>query len=453
MSVDDFSQILIDHDIIVDLNNHSTITLNSLSEFLHDKRTINFARPQIKNLIRLIQYDFSEYNIIERLNLLKEISKDSTSLKSHILRFGEEEGKIRYDERIKNLTYKSSKSSYVEKYGEEEATRLLKLKCPNNIDTLKLKYPNNWEEKLDAYMVNYKKSNCPEHYIEIYGEEEGIKKYTDIQQRKRLTLDNFIIKHGEVIGKMMYEDKRSKQSYRSSKQYYVDTYGEKDGEKIFKYYTITECTKRKLGDDYESWYEKINERRRRPVKIKFIEKYGEEEGLKFYENYVSSLKRAHTLEYHIEKYGEIEGTIKYADFRKEISQRFRNAKSGVSYISLNLFIELESKLNEQCEYRNVEQNKKEFFIRSDTRAFFYDFRYKNKIIEFNGDFWHMNPLKYNEFDLNTVNHKTAKEIWDLDDIKLNFAKSNGYDVYVLWEQYYKSNKIEATEECMNFLTN
>jgi hypothetical protein len=61
----------------------------------------------------------------------------------------------------------------------------------------------------------------------------------------------------------------------------------------------------------------------------------------------------------------------------------------------------------------------------------------NLLIEFNGDYWHCNPNKYDENYLNTKKNKTAKEIWEYDKNKLDLSNELGYINEVIWEQDYK----------------
>ena len=67
-------------------------------------------------------------------------------------------------------------------------------------------------------------------------------------------------------------------------------------------------------------------------------------------------------------------------------------------------------------------------FRKDGKAYAYDFTYKNKIIEYNGDYWHCNPRKYDANYYHQVGECTAKDIWDRDADKIALAKSKGYDV-------------------------
>jgi G:T-mismatch repair DNA endonuclease (very short patch repair protein) len=89
--------------------------------------------------------DFKEYN-----------HSRSQTLENHILRYGEEEGKRRWNEyRSKQAFVGSSEQYFVEKYGEEDGKR-------------------RWKE------VNRAKGRSIDYYIEKYGEEEGERKYKEI---------------------------------------------------------------------------------------------------------------------------------------------------------------------------------------------------------------------------------------------------------------------------------
>ena len=143
--------------IDVNLRQHKTTTLKSLSIFLKDITNINTHTPLFKNLINLLKYDIGVYDITKRLNLISELKNDGLSNKSLLLRYGEEEGNRRIIIRKESFSYKSSKQYYIDKYGEEEAIKRHKSKAPNNIELLKQKHPDKWEEKWNTYLTNYKK--------------------------------------------------------------------------------------------------------------------------------------------------------------------------------------------------------------------------------------------------------------------------------------------------------
>ena len=91
-------------------------------------------------------------------------------------------------------------------------------------------------------------------------------------------------------------------------------------------------------------------------------------------------------------------------------------------------------------------------IQKGSICYLYDFCYNKKIIEFNGDKWHANPEIYKETDTpNPYSNLSAKEIWKFDEIKNTFAKTAGYDILIIWESDYKTNKGEQIKKCLNFL--
>ena len=59
-----------------------------------------------------------------------------------------------------------------------------------------------------------------------------------------------------------------------------------------------------------------------------------------------------------------------------------------------------------------------------------------------------NPLFYNETDI-LYRGNTAKDIWNKDKEKLDFAISMGYKILVVWEHDYKKNKSELLQNCIN----
>lgn len=67
----------------------------------------------------------------------------------------------------------------------------------------------------------------------------------------------------------------------------------------------------------------------------------------------------------------------------------------------------------------------------------YDFHILNSniILEINGDYWHANPMIYQENDLIQYPciKKYAKEVWESDKIKKELAESYGYNVLYIWE--------------------
>lgn len=67
----------------------------------------------------------------------------------------------------------------------------------------------------------------------------------------------------------------------------------------------------------------------------------------------------------------------------------------------------------------------------------------NLIIEFNGDYWHCNPKKYDENFFHPHKKKTAKEIWEEDKIRVDNIREYGYNLIVIWEcDFEKPNYVK-----------
>lgn len=64
----------------------------------------------------------------------------------------------------------------------------------------------------------------------------------------------------------------------------------------------------------------------------------------------------------------------------------------------------------------------------------------NLIIEYNGDYWHCNPNKYSKEYFHQVKGMTAEQLWEYDKNKIDLIKNKGYNLEVVWESDYKSDK-------------
>jgi very-short-patch-repair endonuclease len=70
---------------------------------------------------------------------------------------------------------------------------------------------------------------------------------------------------------------------------------------------------------------------------------------------------------------------------------------------------------------------------------------KHVVLEFFGDYWHKNP---------SVNRFSAEEILSrklLDDRKVEYLEEMGYNVYIIWENTWKCDKISVIEELKSIL--
>ncbi len=162
----------------------------------------------------------------------------------------------------------------------------------------------------------------------------------------------------------------------------------------------------------------------------------------------------------IEKYGKEEGMQKWKNRQEKWLRSLMvngNLKNGYSKISNEMFCKIVNRLNiEESDYVKYYNLNGEFFIESDNTYYLYDFKYLNKIIEFNGDVYHGNPTIYKEDDI-CVNFKDkpliAKELWERDRIKTNLAIENGFEILTICESEYKSNKELTIKKCLDFIKN
>ena len=183
-----------------------------------------------------------------------------------------------------------------------------------------------------------------------------------------------------------------------------------------------------------------------------IKKYGEDDGVERYNKWKSEV--VNTLDNMIKRHGETDGLIRYKKYVSLITKSMSNRESkGVSNISLELFDSIVKELKISAIYGNDE-----FFIlnenkKDDRTLFLYDFKYKNKIIEFNGDFWHGNPNIYSSDSvLDFYGNKTiVQDLWTRDLIKIEQAKQKGFDVLVVWEQDYRLDSDNQLNKCISFL--
>jgi len=158
----------------------------------------------------------------------------------------------------------------------------------------------------------------------------------------------------------------------------------------------------------------------------------------------------------IEKYGKTEGVRRFTERQNKWQESLLkngNMKLGFSKVSQVLFDEISKITNGNYKYAT---NGGEFKIsKVNGGIWIFDFTdiENKKIIEFNGDVYHANPIKFNENDYPHPfrKTKTSKEIWQKDDEKIKSAEENGFKVLVIWDSEFKKNKKETINKCLNFL--
>lgn len=77
---------------------------------------------------------------------------------------------------------------------------------------------------------------------------------------------------------------------------------------------------------------------------------------------------------------------------------------------------------------------------------------KKIAIEFNGDYWHMNPKLYSKSDYNSNLKMTANEKWEYDKLKYDECCSLGIELIVIWEYDWNHNKESIKNMIFNKLS-
>jgi hypothetical protein len=200
--------------------------------------------------------------------------------------------------------------------------------------------------------------------------------------------------------------------------------------------------------------------------------FNEDESIKI----VSEKQSTFSLKKCIKDYGEIEG-LKIFNARQEKWKNTLDNKSDeekleilkkklfyvqkVSNISQDLFNNIKNHFDlNESKYSTNDFKYHDNFGESDVvlnnkYVFKTDFIYKNKIIEFNGDYWHFNPKLYNENYVTKRGRTTikAKSKWKLDKWRNDLFINEGYDLLIVWEKEYRENKKEIIKKCIEFLKN
>ena len=161
----------------------------------------------------------------------------------------------------------------------------------------------------------------------------------------------------------------------------------------------------------------------------------------------------------VDRYGIEIGTKKWNDRQKkwlntlnnksdEEKQRINRLKVGKGY-SVS---KAERELIEVLMQNNfIVDHQFSLFNRELKKEYIYDIKVGNNIIEYNGDWWHCNPVLYKEEYYHPRVKLSAKDIWEKDFSKIYYAKSKNYNVLIIWESDYKNDKKGTIQKCLNFL--
>ena len=260
-----------------------------------------------------------------------------------------------------------------------------------------------------------------------------------IEISKGITKERMVLSYGEELGNIKWRSYCDKQSYSNTFEYKKIKYGWSK-EDFDEYNTSRSVTKDNLikrhGEElgiikWKSYCDKQAYTNKLPY---YIELYGNEEGEKIYNDICS--KKALTMNNFVRLYGEIEGINKYNKFKE-------SQKDFFSTISQQLFWNIYNFLPYNIKkFSYFAELNKEYGKMYDGKYVKYDFvnTLIKYCIEFNGNYWHLNPNMYKETDTRFFDNISAKEIWENDRNKNLFLCNKGFRVKVVWEEEYVNNK-------------
>jgi hypothetical protein len=389
--------------------------IKDIKELITEKQYIEIEKVflyydtlTIKNRLQNIR-DFIINNVEDRwLGRMRIITR---KLKNDIL--SEYACKIRYGEKweekrneVKDKV-RMDKKNFIKKYGEEVGVK-------------------KWEER-NKKVISYGLSPA----ILRYGIEEGKKRWSDTLNRKIKTMSErklirpyrngrtlveYQERYGIELGYKKWVLRNNRQSYRFSLNFYIETYGENEGVKKWEEYCES-MSKTTLNS--------------------FINRYGNEVGTERYNNFVDRCSYTQSERYYIEQYGDVIGGIKYKEL---IVSKMSNFKDSYSKISQDLFWEIYSKISndERIESYFYELNYEyTFYVWENGMTIIrVDFKLRDKIIEFDGDYWH-----------------SKQEQMVKDKIRDEYLTGKGYFIKRVKESEYRANKEHIINECLNFLKN
>lgn len=253
----------------------------------------------------------------------------------------------------------------------------------------------------------HKEGNCRNrlgNYIK-YNLDDYVGRYKKSKELgSAITFENLKNKFGDVEGKKRWDDYCLKQKETNSYEYKNKKYN----------MTLEE-------------FDNYNKSRAFTLKNS-IKRHGLEKGTLLWEQCCERQRYTTTIEYFIERDGLEKGTKAFDEFSFRRQEKNWKSSGSISsaerifYHSItNVFLEI-----------SIDT---QFIIKNNKGYKIYDFIIKDKniIIEFNGDFWHMNPKTYKATDIHPIAKYTAQEKWLIDKDKKMLAESFGFKVIDIWE--------------------
>jgi len=306
-----------------------------------------------------------------------------------------------------------------------------------NEEFYKLKYGNDLGVKLFKEKDLKRLINSPykiDYWVKKgYTHDESILKVKEYKTKKSTSLKGFIKRHGKKLGSEKFKEFQETSKHTYDK--FIDKYGEEIGEKKWLSYTQS-----KDSTSYKWALKKCNG--------------NVSEANKLLKERKKSIKT--TFEKILKKF---DGDVEKATIEYEKIINSKTVKIGrASKESLKILKPFYEKLI-NCGYKigdikmGVENNYELVIYDVDTkRPYLYDFAIKSKkiIIEYNGEAWHPNYMKFStDWLMENWCHKRSKKdaihFINKDKNKIKIAEEHGYKILTLWS----SDKLEINKERVN----
>ena len=271
------------------------------------------------------------------------------------------------------------------------------------------------------YNITYKGYSCNTQEcknnisLDILGIDYDSKKYEKIGSKKEYLSKLYRI---DISSACDMKYKTPKEKFNCSLEQFQDKYGFDEGK--FRYdKRIEGITKNSTRNKFPCTLEN------------FIRKYGVEKGTDVYNKRCERISYTSSLDFFIRKYGYEEGNKVWKNKFKQIRVSKSSKKINKLLDELNIKYEIEKNINGK---------------------FIDYYLYECDIcIEYFGDYWHMNPKLYESNEYNKRLKKTAIEVWNDDNIRIDKIKETCGSIIIIWE----SSKIDITilEKTINNMKN
>lgn len=307
-------------------------------------------------------------------------------------------------------------------------------------------------EKFPQYATKNKK-RVFNMMSEITAYAYGIPDITYEKKKRELvsrTLENFVGKFGLEVGTGKWNAYRAKQSASNTFAYKKEKHGW--DEAAFRDYNKSRAVTlanliAKHGEElgYVKWDSYVEKQRITKSKDFVVKKYG----IAYWQELCS--KKSLVLENFIRVHGKEEGRIQYHKY-------LTSKAGGYSKASQLYFNQLSTKLEDRVgtTIKSFYKTKNaEYYINTSGGCYFIDYylsEYKIAV-EFNGDFWHCNPKKYQPDYIHPIIHKQASEIWRDDEARVSIFTQKGIKVIVVWESNAADTIEVVAETIVNLITN